>query len=75
MIFLNIYQTMDMPRIKVRKNTMIKLKTGHILRNHSVIAQKKDLQRWKDSVSYGQRWIVETVISYKKNVWRIYLFY
>ncbi len=33
------------------------------IRNLSVISQKKDLQKWKDSVSYGQRWIVETVFS------------
>ncbi len=30
-----------MPCIKVRKNARIKLKTGHILRNLSVISQKK----------------------------------
>src|SRR6478752_5191652 len=35
----------------------------NILRNLSVISQKKDLQAWKDSVSYGNRWIVETVFS------------
>jgi hypothetical protein len=50
--------------IKVRKNAKVQLKTGHILRNLSVLAQKNDLQRWKDSiVSYGQRWIAETVFS------------
>jgi len=27
------------------------------------LAQRNDLQGWKDSVSYGQRWIVETVFS------------
>ena len=36
------------------------------LRNISVLAQKNDLQKWKDSVSYGQRWIVETVFSLKR---------
>ena len=57
--------------IKVRKNAKVGLKTGHILRNLSVIAQKNDLQRWKDSiVSYGQRWIVyrNGILIYKKNV-------
>ncbi len=39
-------------------------KKGNILRNLSVLAQRNDLQNWKDSiVSYGQRWIVETVFS------------
>ncbi len=53
-----------LPCIKVSKNARIKLKTGHILRNLSVLAQKNDLQKLKDSiVSYGQRWIVETVFS------------
>ena len=39
------------------------MEKGNILRNLSVISQKKDLERWKDSVSYGQRWMVETVFS------------
>jgi hypothetical protein len=52
-----------LPGIKVRKNARVRWKKGNILRNLSVISQKKDLQRWKNSVSYGQRWIVETVFS------------
>ena len=65
MIFLDVYQTMEsiFRYNKVRKNAMIKLKTNHILRNLSVISQRNDLQKWKDSVSYGKRWIVETVFS------------
>jgi hypothetical protein len=56
------------PCIKVRKNAQVKLKTGNILRNLSVISQKNDLKKWKDSVSYGQRWIVETVFSTMKRM-------
>ena len=52
-----------LPCIKVRKNARVRWKKGNILRNMSVISQKKDLQKWKDSESYGQRWIVETVFS------------
>lgn len=53
-----------LPCIKVRKNAKARWKKGNILRNLSVIFQKKDLQGWKDSiVSYGQRWMVETVFS------------
>ena len=40
--------------------------------------RKNDLQKWKDSsVSYDrQRWIIETsILLYKENIWRIYLFY
>ncbi len=44
--------------IKVRKNAKVLLKKGNILRNLSVISQKNDFKRWKDSESYGQRWIV-----------------
>ena len=56
------------PCIKVRKNARIRWKKGNILRNLSVLAQKNDLQKWKDSVSYGQRWIVETVFSSLKRM-------
>ncbi len=52
-----------LPCIKVRKNSKVRLKKGNIIRNLSVISQKNDLQKWKDSESYGQRWIVETVFS------------
>jgi hypothetical protein len=41
----------------------VRWKKGNILRNLSVLAQRNDLQKWKDSVIYGQRWIVETVFS------------
>jgi hypothetical protein len=63
-----------MPCIKVRKNATVKLKTGHILRNLSVIFQKNDLQGWKDSVSYGKRWIVETVFSSIKRMFGEYVY-
>ena len=52
-----------LPCIKLRKNSRVRLKTGHILRNLLIIDQKNDLQKWKDSVSYGKRWVVETVFS------------
>ena len=53
-----------LPCIKVRRNARVRWKKGNFLRNLSVISQKKnDLQKWKDSVSYGQRWMVETVFS------------
>ena len=39
-----------LPCIKVRKNAQVRLKKGHILRNLSVISQRNDLQRWKDSM-------------------------
>ena len=63
-----------LPYIKVRKNAKVRLKKGHILRNLSVISQKNDLQRWKDSVSYGKRWIVETVFSSIKRTFGEYVY-
>ena len=60
--------------IKVIKNARAKWKKGNF-RNLSVLAQKKDLQEWKDSERYGQRWIVvETMFSCLKKVWRVCLF-
>ena len=62
------------PCIKVRKNSRIRWKKGNILRNLSVLAQRNDLQKWKDSVSYGQRWIVETVFSCLKRMFGEYVY-
>ncbi|CAN5677161.1 IS5-like element IS903B family transposase [soil metagenome] len=61
------------PCIKVRKNSRVR-KTGHMLRNLSVIAQRKDIPQWKDSVSYGQRWMVETVFSSIKRMFGEYVY-
>ncbi len=64
-----------LPCIKVRKNARIKLKKGkNIIRNLSVLAQRNDLQRWKDGESYGKRWIVETVFSCLKRRFGEYLY-
>jgi hypothetical protein len=63
-----------LPCIKVRKNVRARWKKGNILRNLSVIFQKKDLQKWKYSVSYGQRWIVETVFSSIKRIFGEYVY-
>ena len=64
-----------LPCIKVRNNAKINLKKANILRNLSVLAQKNDLQKWKDSiVSYGQRWIVETVFSCLKRMFGEYVY-
>jgi len=64
-----------LPCIKVRRNARVRWKKGNFLRNLSVISQKKnDLQKWKDSVSYGQRWIVETVFSSIKRMFGEYVY-
>lgn len=61
------------PGIKVRKNSRVR-KTAHLFRNLSVIAQRNNLQQWKDSVSYGQRWMVETVFSSIKRMFGEYVY-
>jgi len=63
MRFLELGDNGILPCIKVRNNARLRWKKEDILRNLSVLAQRNDLQKWKDSVSYGQRWIVETVFS------------
>ena len=63
-----------LPCIKVRKNARIRWKKGNILRNLSVLVQRNDLQKWKNSVSYGQRWIVETVFSCLKRMFGEYVY-
>jgi hypothetical protein len=60
------------PAIKVRKNSRCR-KTNHYLRNKTVTMQKTNLQQWKDSVSYGQRWIAETVFSCIKRMFGEYV--
>ncbi|MDW3631586.1 MAG: IS5 family transposase, partial [Nitrososphaeraceae archaeon] len=60
------------PAIKVRKNAKYR-KTNHYLRNKNVQSQKTNLQQWKNSVSYGQRWIVETVFSCIKRMFGEYV--
>ena len=58
--------------IKVRKNSRCR-KTNHYIRNKTVKMQKNNLQEWKDSVRYGQRWIVEAVFSCIKRMFGEYV--
>jgi Transposase DDE domain len=59
--------------IKVRKNSRCR-KTNHYLRNKTVKMQNKNnLQKWKDSVSYGKRWIAESVFSSIKRMFGEYV--
>lgn len=60
------------PAIKVRKNSTCR-KTNHYLRNNTVKIQKIVLKQWKDSVRYGQRWIVESVFSCMKRMFGEYV--
>jgi hypothetical protein len=73
-IFRYLGDNSILPCIKLRKNARVGWKKGNVLRNLSVLAQKNDLQQWKDSVSYGQRWIVETVFSCIKRTFGEYVY-
>ena len=73
-IFRYLWDNGILPCIKVRKNSKIRWKKGNILRNLTVLAQRNDIQKWKDSVSYGQRWIVETVFSCLKRMFGEYVY-
>lgn len=48
--------------IKTRSNSKVKT-TNCQARNVSVIRQQANLKWWKHSVSYGHRWMAETVFS------------
>lgn len=63
-----------LPCIKLRKNARVRLKTGHVLRNLSVLAQRNCLQEWKDRVGYGKRWMAETVFSSIKRTFGEYAY-
>ena len=54
----------------------VRWKKGNFFRNLSVLAQKKDLQKWKDNSVryYGQRWIIETAFSCIKRMFGEYVY-
>jgi len=60
------------PEIKVRRSS--KNRNGnHHKRNLEVMEQKNDFNKWKDSVSYGTRWIVESIFSSMKRMFGEYV--
>ncbi|MEM2785364.1 MAG: IS5 family transposase [Candidatus Nitrosotenuis sp.] len=61
-IFSYIDRMGAVPAIRVRKNAIPNAK-GCYIRKTAVISQKADYSRWAASVSYGKRWIVESVFS------------
>jgi hypothetical protein len=62
-----------LPCVKVRRNARVK-KTNNTFRNLSVTSQKNGMRKWKDSVSYGKRWIAETVFSCIKRIFGEYVY-
>src|SRR5438552_2408562 len=56
------------PGIKTRSNSKVKTTNSHA-RNMSVVRQQQtNLKRWKRSMSYGHRWMTETVFSSMKRM-------
>ena len=60
------------PGIKTRSNSKVKSTNCHA-RNMSVSRQQTNLKRWKRSVSYGYRWMAETVFSSIKRTFGEYV--
>jgi IS5 family transposase len=60
------------PGIKTKRNSKVK-STNCSARNISVLRQQTNLKRWKRSVSYGKRWMVETVFSCIKRMFGEYV--
>ncbi|HZD36558.1 MAG TPA: IS5 family transposase [Nitrososphaeraceae archaeon] len=60
------------PGIKTRSNSKVR-PTNCNARNMAVIRQQTNLKRWKHSVSYGQRWMTETVFSSIKRTFGEYV--
>jgi hypothetical protein len=48
--------------IKVRKNLSGRM-TNYYLRNRTAKMRKCDRDKWKHGVSYGQKWMSETIFS------------
>ncbi len=70
--FSYLYHNTDaLPAVKARKTSS--LKTKCYLRKKSVLAQMYNLNLWKRSVSYGDRWIVECVFSTFKRMFGEYV--
>jgi len=62
--------------IKVRKNSSDR-SIGCCYYPRKVVAvlkQMKNFEKWKDSVSYGSRWIAETVFSSLKRMFGEYMY-
>ena len=59
--------------IKVRKNSSAYKITDSHPRKIVVQQQLKNFEKWKDSVSYGYRWIAETVFSSIKRMFGEYV--
>ena len=55
------------PGIKTRSNSKVRSTNCHT-RNMSAIRSQTNLKRWKHSVNYGHRWMVETVFSSTKRM-------
>jgi len=61
-IFSHLDDRNIMPAIRVRKNSIPRSK-GCYPRKMAVLSQITDYSKWASSVSYGKRWIVESVFS------------
>ncbi|MGC1927368.1 MAG: transposase [Candidatus Nitrosopolaris sp.] len=70
---LDLYDNNIEAAIKVRKKNSSYRFMGCNPRRKVVVQQLKNLEKWKSSVSYGQRWIVESVFSSMKRMFGEYV--
>jgi hypothetical protein len=70
--FKYLYNNGIDPAIKVRKNSSCR-SMGCYSRKVVVLNQLSNFERWKNSVSYGHRWIVESAISSMKRMFGEYV--
>jgi IS5 family transposase len=65
--FRYLSKNLIQPGIKTRRNSKVRT-TNSKSRNAAVITQQGNFKRWKRSVSYGKRWMAETVFSSMKRM-------
>jgi len=70
--FQYLYDNDIEPAIKIRKNSTGR-SIGCYPRKIAVLQQVTDLDKWKHSVSYGYRWMAETVFSSMKRMFGEYV--
>jgi hypothetical protein len=71
-IFIYLYDNNIEAAVKVRKNSSYRFMACNP-RRRVVLQQLKNLKKWKSSISYGQRWIVESVFSSLKRIFGEYV--
>jgi Transposase DDE domain len=65
--FRYLVKNNNQPAIKTRRDSKVR-PTNCKARNMSVTKQQQNFKKWKNSLSYGDRWMTETVFSSMKRM-------